>query len=164
MHSLFIFLVLFSITWFLTYIYFIFAWDTWAAIEEIIHCFLWREENSHDIEDQGGIMTYHKKVEDGAVYHWRFFGGDTFQHQGCILGTDLGRNLHMSGTIQTFFERGCTPDHEFTGSMPKMELTTWWSLEWLDTRNTGTIPLYKWISNFKFQILKWCLDYANQVP
>ena len=73
-------------------------------------------------------MTYHKKVEDRAVCHWRFFGGDTFQHQGCILGTDLGRDFHMSRTIQIFVERGCTPYHEFTECMPKMELTTWWSL------------------------------------
>ena len=141
---------LFSITWFLTYIYFIFAWDIWAAIEEILQGFLWREENSHIIEDQGGIMTYHKKVEDRAVYHWRFFGGVTFQHHGCILGTDLGRNHH--GWKGLLLRSRIHRKHAKRGIDNLVEL------EWLDIRNTVTIPLYQWIENFKFLSDVWIMQ------
>ena len=67
------------------------------------------------MENQGGITTYHKKSGRPScisLENFQRLGATPFQkkdeHHGGILSTDLGRNLHMSRTIQTFLKGACT--------------------------------------------------------
>ena len=81
-------------------------------------------DNLQNMENQGGITTYHKKKWKTELYiigEFLEIKGTLFQKKderhGGILSTDLGRNLHMSRTIQTFL-KGAAP-HIFRASYRK---------------------------------------------